>query len=66
MSDSLSTLQEVRGHKRRPWTYGTPWASHAAYWGPPEPWRSPYYGPYGLAWRAPPVEPAPNYNYKID
>jgi len=52
-----------RGQKGDPWTYGHPWASNPGYWGPLEPWRMPYYGPYGPMWGTPPMVPPPNVNY---
>jgi len=66
MSDQQSHPQKGRGQKSGPWTYGRPWATNPAYWGPPEPWRMPYYGPYGPVWGAPPMAPPPQvqYNYQ--
>ena len=59
MSDQQSHPQQGRGQKSGPWAYGHPWAPNPGYWGPPEPWRMPYYGPYGPMWGAPPVAPPP-------
>ncbi len=63
MSDEQSFPKKGQGQKGGPWTYGHPWASNPGYWGPPEPWRMPYYGPYGPMWGTPPMVPPPNFNY---
>ncbi len=63
MSDQQSNPQMGQGQKGGPWTYRCPWASLPGYWGPPEPWRMPYYGAYGPTWGAPPMVPPPQVNY---
>jgi len=64
MSDQQSSPQEGPGSRRKPWTYGRPWTYHPGYWGPTEPWKAPYYEPYGPQWGPPPRVPPPNYNYQ--
>ena len=64
MSDQQSSPQEGPGSRRKPWTYGRPWTYHPGYWGPTEPWKAPYYEPYGPQWGLPPRVPPPNYNYQ--
>jgi hypothetical protein len=63
MSDQQSNPQG-RGHQSGPWTFGRPWAPNPGYWGPPEPWRMPYYGPYCPTWGAPPMAPPPQVQYE--
>jgi hypothetical protein len=63
MSDQPSTPQEGQGQKSSQLTFRHPWASKPGYWGPPEPWRAPTYGPYGPVVGAPPMAPPPNFNY---
>jgi hypothetical protein len=63
MSDQQSNLQMGQGQKGGPWTNRCPWVSNPGYWGPPEPWRMPYYGAYGRMCGAPPMAPPPQVNY---
>jgi hypothetical protein len=66
MSDQQSLCKRGQDQGKKPWTYGRPWTYLPGYWGPPDPWRGPFYEPYSPPWGSPPRVPPPNYNNQID